>query len=99
MIYVAVNPNLQKLLLVGQTGTTLTCDAIGADNLQPVLTYHWTKDNVTSDRSEILTLSPVRLSHAGVYTCSINVSSTFLNNIIQVSANNTQTVRIQSKYM
>ena len=92
-----VNPNLNTPLMVGQTGTTLTCDICGASNLQPMITYQWTKDGEANVRSETLTLSPLQLSHAGVYTCSVNVSSIYLNNVIQASARNNQTVRIQSK--
>ena len=87
IISVVVNPNLNRGLKVGQTGTTLTCNVFGADNLNPTITYQWTKDNVTGAKSEAVTLSPLQLSHAGVYTCSVNVSSTFLNSVIQASAN------------
>ena len=94
-----VNPNLNTPLKAGKTGTTLTCDVSGASNLSPTITYQWTKDSITiaSVRSETLTLSPLRLSHAGVYTCSVNVGTTFLNNDIQASANNSEIVMIESE--
>ena len=97
VISIAINPNLNTSQIAGQTGTTLTCSVTGADNLNPTISYQWTKDDEANDGSETLTLSPLRLSHAGVYTCSVSVGSTFLNNTIQASANNNEIVIIESE--
>ena len=101
-ISVKVTANLTDLLMVGQTGNTLTCDVSGADNLNPTITYQWTRnDGSTQTRvgtnSNILTLSPLGLSNAGNYTCSTTVNSTLLNNDIITSSGNTQSVMIQGE--
>ena len=87
---------------MGQTGNTLTCDVSGADNLNPTITYQWTRNDGSTQtpvgtNSNTLTLSPLRLSDAGDYNCSVTVSSNFLNNNIITSSNNTQSVMIQSE--
>ena len=84
--------------MVGQTGNTLTCDVSEVENLNSTITYQWTRYNGSISaqvriNSPTLSLSPLQLSHAGNYSCSIN--STLLNNL--VSADNNQRVLIQSK--
>ena len=86
----------------GQTGNTLTCDVSGTDNLNPTITYQWTRNNGSTQtqvgtNSNTLILSPPRLSNAGDYTCSVTVSSTLLNNDIITSSGITQSVIIQSE--
>ena len=88
--------------MVGQTGNTLTCDVSGADSLNPTITYQWTRNNGITQtpvgNSRVLTLSPVRLSNAGDYNCSVTVNSNFLNSPILNSVGNLQRVAmIQSK--
>ena len=96
-----VTANLDPPLMVGQTCYTLTCVISGADNLNPTITYQWTRNNGSTQtpvgtNSDTLTLSPLRLSHASDYTCSVTVSSYLLNGIVTRSA--TQRVQmIQSK--
>ena len=89
---------------MGQSGNTLTCDVSGADNLNPTITYQWTRNDGSTQtpvgtNSNTLTLSPLRLSDAGDYNCSVTVSSNFLNNNIITSSNNTQSVMIQSELL
>ena len=70
--------NLNTPLTVGQTDNTLTCDISGANKLNPMIT--WNKNGsgrIRTDNSTILRLSPLRLSHAGNYSCGI--SSTLIN--------------------
>ena len=95
-----VTTDLNEPLMVGQTATTLICDISGAEKLNQTITYLWNRNNgitrtaviaVTSLSS--LTLSPLTLSHAGSYSC--RMISVLLNN--PVTANNTQSVIIQSK--
>ena len=95
-----VTANLNMPLMVGQTGYTLTCDVSGADNLNLMIIYQWTRNNGTisepvGNNSNTLPLSPLRLSHAGNYSCS--VFSTLLNNPGPISATNSQSVMMQSK--
>jgi hypothetical protein len=86
--------HLNTPLMVGQTGYSLTCDVSGADNINS--TIIWTKNRSTQaqvDNSTTLPLTPLNLSHAGNYSCSI--TSTLLNN--PVMATNSQRVIIQSE--
>ena len=90
-----ITANLNTPLMVGQTGYTLTCDVSGTYRLNP--TIIWIKNGSTQtqiDNSTTLPLPPLRLSHAGNYSC--NITSTLLNN--PVTARNSQRVIIQSKY-
>ena len=93
-----VTANLNTPLMVGQTGNTLTCGVSGADNLNLMIIYQWTRNNetLTSETvgNNMLPLSPLRLSHAGSYSCS--VISTLLSNP-ERSATNRQSAIIQSK--
>ena len=92
-----VTANLNTSLIVGQTGNTLTCGVSGAENLNLMIVYQWTRYNGTTsepvgNNTNTLSLSPLRLSDAGNYSCSI--TSTLLNN--PISATNSQSVMIQS---
>ena len=64
----------------------LTCNVHRADNLNAITTYHWTKDNGTTMLLKTNTTNYIflnfRLSDAGNYSCEVNVSSTYLDNII-----------------
>ena len=100
LITVKVTANLNTPLMVEQTDNTLTCNVSGADNLTPTIAYQWTRDGVTvqSGSSNTFNFSPLRLSLAGAYTCSVTVASNLLNSAIQVSASNTQTVTIEGEF-
>ena len=99
VISVMVYLSLTIPLMLGRTGTTLTCDVSGADNLQPLINYQWTKDNepVQDGSSRILNLSPLRLYHAGNYACNVIVNSTLIKETIAVASLNSQSVIIQSE--
>ena len=89
-----VSPNLNTPLMVGQTDT-LTCDVSGASKLNPMII--WIKNGSTLTQihnSTTLPFTPLSLSHAGNYTCSI--TSTLLNH--PVMATNSEMVVIQSEY-
>ena len=100
-ITVKVTANLNMSLMVEQTGYTLTCDVSGADSLNPTITYQWTKyDGTTQTQvgtNSTLILSPLGLSDVGDYTCNVTVKSTLLNSNISPSADNLQSVMIQSE--
>ena len=84
-ISIKVTANFSAPLMVGQTGNTLTCYVSShADNLNSTITYHWIRNNITIliNNSSKFILSPLTLSDAGDYTCSI------LLNKISVSADN-----------
>ena len=71
------------------------------DNLCLLISYRWTKNNGTLTQLEVgtepntLSLSPLRLSDAGLYTCLATVRSFRITNAITVAR--THQVRIQGK--
>ena len=65
----------------------LTCIVSGVSS---VSTYQWRKnDDILDQTSQILSFSPLRLSDAGIYTCSITVAT--------VPYSTSQNITIQSK--
>ena len=68
----------------------LTCNVSGVND---VTMYLWRKnDDILNDQaSQILSFSPLRLSDAGMYTCSITVAN--------VPYSTSQNITIQSKSM
>ena len=88
--------------MLGQNGYSLSCGVSGADNLDPSITYEWTKKNGTETQLQagsdpnIVSFSPLRLSDAGEYTCQVNVSSSYLSNDI-INMSKTLYVTVQSK--
>ena len=97
-ISAAITANLNTPLMVGQTdNNTLTCGVTGTGNLNPMITYQWTRNDGTTvgTNSNMFTPSSVSLSDAGVYTCRATVSSDLLSNSIVRS--DSQVVMIQSK--
>ena len=72
---------------VGQKHS-LICHVSEAENLDPVITYRWTKHNdtqtyyVVGTNSNILSFSSLRLSDAGSYTCEVTVNSRLLHDAI-----------------
>ena len=79
--------------MLGQSGYSLTCGITGAENLNPSITYQWTKNNGTETQIQVgadpkvLSFSPLRLSDAGRYTCQATVSSPYLNDNITMMRN------------
>ena len=100
-ITVKVTSNLNTPLMVGQTDNILTCDVSGADNLNPTIAYLWTRDDGHTQTqvgtNSNLTLSSLRFSHVGDYTCNVTIYSTLLNNNISTSSDNSQRLMIQSE--
>ena len=88
---------------MGQCGYSLKCGVTGAENLNPSITYQWTKNNGTHDQiipgnranPEVLSFSPLKTSNGGRYTCQVTISSFFLNNDITIM--DSQNVTVQSK--
>ena len=81
----------------------LICRVSGAENLNPTITYQWTKDSGSGQAqvgvsSSTLSFTPLRLSDAASYVCEVTISSSsFSRDIVAMSAN-TFDVRIQSEY-
>ena len=90
--------------MLGQSNS-LTCSVSGAENLNPSITYQWTKNNGTQTQIQnqgpgadpkVLSFSPLRLSDAGRYNCQATISSPYLNNNITVNV--TEDVMLQSEF-
>ena len=102
-ITIIVTANFDTPLMVGQTGNTLTCGVSGDEKLNLTITFQWARYNgstsihVGTELMNSLPLSPLRLSDAGHYSCSVTGISTLLNN--PVTAENNQSVIIQSKHV
>ena len=61
----------------------LTCIVSGAENLNPTITYRWTKNSGSGQtqvgaNSSTLSFTPLQLSDAASYVCGVTVSSSYL---------------------
>ena len=85
---------------LGQNDYSLTCGVTGAENLNPSITYQWTKNNGTQTiqmgTDRVLSFSSFTISDAGRYTCQATVSSPFLDGDIPIT--DVHYVMIQSKF-
>ena len=76
----------------------LTCSVSGAENLNPTITYRWTR-NSGSGQTQVganlnaLSFIPLRLPDAASYICEVTVSSSYL--VSDIMATNSFDVRIQ----
>ena len=77
----------------------LTCSVLGAENLNPAITYRWIKNNssLVGTNSNTLFFTPLRLTDAATYVCEVIISSNYLTDIIAMNATS-QDVRIQSEF-
>ena len=77
----------------------LTCSVSGAENLNPVTTYRWTKNSGTQvgTNSNTLFFTPLRLTNAASYVCEVIIRSSYLTGDIVAMNVNSQDVRIQSE--
>ena len=78
----------------------LTCSVTGAENINPMITYRWTKNNGTGQsqvgtNSNTLSFDPLRLSDAASYVCEVTISSTYLTGDIIEMNTSPQDFRIQ----
>ena len=84
--------------VVGQS-YNLTCEINGAGNLNATFSFCWIKNNGTETpiKASIHTVFfPIfKLSDTGKFTCKVNVSSNYLDNVI--AAHNVTHFRAQSK--
>ena len=88
--------------MLGQSDYSLTCGVTGAENLDPSITYQWTKNNGTLTQIQVgadprvLSFSSLRFADAGRYTCQATVSSPYLNNDITMT--DSQDITLQSEF-
>ena len=79
----------------------LTCSVSGAENLNPITTYRWTRNSGSGQTqvgtTRILRFAPLRLSNAGSYVCEVTISSNYLTGDIVERNINSQDVNIQSE--
>ena len=87
---------------LGQS-VTLTCDVFGADKLNPILTYIWTKKNNTYSEviatSNTLSFPTLHLSSTGEYTCNVSVESPYLIDVINITKSYNITLESKSTIM
>ncbi len=82
----------------------LTCGIIGAENLNPNITYQWTKDSgrnrtkIRNQSSSIL-FSPLKLSDAGQYVCHVIVQSPYIYNDVTTVAYKNVTLKRKSNML
>ena len=81
-----------KLSVIEKIYYTLICVVNGTESLDHTLIYQWTKNNDTQMQNQVsisnpsvLSLSPLRLSDAGQYTCQVTVSSPYLRRDITLT--------------
>jgi hypothetical protein len=96
MVEAIILPLINTKFQVGDNHT-LICNASGADNLDPNISYKWTKNssNQVKSNSRTLSLNILRLSDAGSYTCSVAVTSAYLGS--SIIKHTTKNVNIESK--
>ena len=78
------------IVLIGGQGFSLSCVVSGAENLNPIITYNWIKDNgtqiVVDSHGSVLSLPSLRLSDAGQYSCQVIVNSPYLRDNLDVTS-------------
>ena len=93
MIFSAV-PNIEikiisfrENVLLGEN-YNLTCTITGADKLSPTISYEWIQNETLLEMvdSSILSFSPFKLSHAGNYSCIVNITSNYVEDIITMTS-------------
>ena len=77
----------------------LTCSVSGAENLNAVIAYRWTKSSGSGQTqvgtsSSTLSFTPLRLSDAASYVCEVTIRSSYLASDI-TAVTNSFNVRIQ----
>jgi hypothetical protein len=81
----------------------LTCEVFGVENLNPTITYRWTKKDTSGDQmkagtdSSILSFTTIRLSDAANYSCTAEITSNYLTGSITAVAYHSYSVTVQSK--
>ena len=84
-------------------GYSITCNVNGAENLNHSISYQWTKNNDTQIQMQVESdptvpsLTLLRLSDVGQYTCEATIRSPYLHDNITMIA--IQHVTIQSEFI
>ena len=76
----------------------ITCNESLSHNLNPSITYLWTKDNGTQMQVgtiKTLSFSTLKLSDAGQYICLVTASASYLSN--NITSSESLNIRFQSE--
>ena len=76
--------------LLGQSNYSLNCSVSVSENLNPFVTYQWTKKNsiqsqLVVENSSSLSFSHLQPSDAGQYSCNATVLSAYLSSVAYAS--------------
>ena len=77
--------------MLGQNSYSLTCSVSVSENLNPSVTYQWTKKNsiqmgqLVFGNSSSLSFSRLQPSDAGQYSCNVAVLSAYLSSVVYAS--------------
>ena len=104
MLFLSIVPSV--IVLISNNGTPtagedyqLTCDVLGAENLKPTITYQWIKNSSSQiqveSNSNTLSFTPLRLSDAANYVCTVTIASNYLTG--DIAAMISQEVSVQSE--
>ena len=98
-IFARITTRLNEVSTSLQEGYSLICSVNGAENINPSISYQWTKNNgtqiqmQTGSDHQIVSFLHFRLSDVGEYTCQATISSPYLQH--DTIAITTQHVAIQ----
>ena len=100
IISARITTRLSEASSMAQKGYSLICSVDGGEDLNPSISYQWTKNNgtqikmQTGNDPQVLSVSLFRLSDAGEYTCLATISSSYVHDIIVMES---QHIAIQSE--
>ena len=98
-ISIQINVNTGGDAAIAGEDYSLICSVLGAENLNPIITYQWRKNNdsyLAGTNGAFLSFAPARISDAGTnYSCLATIVSSYLTeNVVVMTFHR---VRIQSK--
>ena len=88
----SVNITSKGNVISGGQAFSLKCMISGAEALNSILTYQWTKSNstgrmqVVGSNTSTFSFSSLRLSDAGQYSCQVIVRSRYLRDALNVTS-------------
>lgn len=100
-ISVEVIPNYDSPPLAGKTDVCLSCKVNGIDKLNLTsIIYQWKKNDTDIPHAEQkdLSLSPLKLSDAGTYTCQVTIVSASFQKSLPAESCKHCDVKIKSNY-
>ena len=101
-IVVQIVSAIESHSLMTGTNFSLNCTVNGTAKLRPKLSYEWMHFNgtdleETGTNSSKLLFSPLKLSDAGEYMCTVNISSNLLNTNLIINSTYPYPIRISGK--